>query len=152
MVFQKALTANFITDYRIKAWEQNVGRDQKDTNAEVVSRVEKKFEELWQRPLNQEEKAIVSATTNNEDVTEIIPTPYEKFLIKLTKESMFDKSVETHKPITSLAKHENEANRFKAKIFTTLLKSLEKFNLVDKYDFMEVDKFCNSTNINLLHS
>jgi hypothetical protein len=151
MIFKKAITANFITDYRIKAWEQNVGKDQKDTNTEVVSRVEKKFERLWQRPLNNEEKAIVSATTNNEDVTEIIPTPYEKFLIKLTKESMFDKSIENNNQIAPLSPKENENNRFKAKLFTTILKSLEHFNLVNKYDFMEVDKFCNSTNLNLLH-
>jgi hypothetical protein len=151
MVFKKALTANFITDYKIKSWEQNVGKDQKDTNAEVTSRVEKKFENLWQRPLNSDEKAIVVATTNNEDVTEIIPTPYEKFLIKLSKESMFDKGVENNKPIASLTPEENGNNRFKAKLFTTILKSLESFNLVDKYDIMEVDKFCNSTNINLLH-
>jgi hypothetical protein len=151
MVFKKALTANFITDYKIKSWEQNVGRDQKDTNAEVISRVEKKFENLWQRPLNSDEKAIVAATTNNEDVTEIIPTPYEKFLIKLTKESMFDKSIENNKPINPLSSLENENNRFKAKLFTALLKSLEQFNLIDKYDLMEVDKFCNSTNLNLLH-
>jgi hypothetical protein len=151
MVFQKALTANFITDYKIKSWEQNVGKDQKDTNAEVLSRVEKKFEHLWQRPLNADEKAIVAATTNNNDVTEIIPSPYEKFLIKLTKESVFDKSIEANTPIAPLSAKENELNRFKAKIFTTLLKSLERFNLVDKYDLMEVDKFCNSTNLNLLH-
>jgi hypothetical protein len=151
MVFKKALTANFITDWKIKSWEQNVGKDQKDTNTEVKARVEDKFEKLWQRPLNTDEKAIVSATTNNDDVTEIIPTPYEKFLIKLTKESTFDKSIENGKPVSPLTPEEKEANRFKAKIFTTMLKSLEKFNLVDKYDFMEIDKFCNSTNFNLLH-
>jgi hypothetical protein len=151
MVFKKALTANFITDWKIKSWEQNVGKDQKDTNAEVKTRVEDKFEKLWQRPLNTEEKAIVAATTNNEDVTEIIPTPYEKFLIKLTKESVFDKSIENNAPVSPLTAEENEVNRFKAKVFTTMLKSLEKFNLVDKYDLMEIDKFCNSTNFNLLH-
>jgi hypothetical protein len=151
MEFQKAITANFITDYRIKAWEQNVGKDQKDTNAEVLSRVEKRFEELWQRPLNDDEKAIVAATTNNEDVTEIIPTPYEKFLIKLSKESMFDKSVETNSPISPLSQEENSANKLKSKIFTSILIALEHFNFVDKYDLMEVDKFCNSTNIDLLN-
>jgi hypothetical protein len=150
MIFQKALTANFITDYKIKTWEMNVGRDQKDTNVEIISRVEKRFEELWQRPLNADEKAIVSATTNNEDVTEIIPTPYEKFLIKLSKESMFDKSIEDNEPIRPLSPEENKNNRFKAKIFTSLFKSLEHFNLIDKSDLMEVNKFYNSINPALL--
>jgi hypothetical protein len=151
MLFQKALTANFITDYRIKSWEQNVGRDQKDTNAEVVSRVEKRFEELWQRSLNADEKAIVAATTNNEDVTEIIPTPYEKFLIKLTKESIFDKGIESNKPIAPLTEDEAVDNRFKAKIFTSIFVALEHLNLIDNRDMAEIDKFCNSTNIDLLH-
>jgi hypothetical protein len=151
MEFKKALTANFITDWKIKTWEQNVGKDQKDTNAEVISRVEKKFENLWQRPLNTDEKAIVSATTNNQDVTEIIPTPYEKFLIKLTRESSVAKEGESNMTLKPVSKQENESNRFKAKVFTSMIKSFEHFNLIDKYDLMEIDKFCNSTNINLLH-
>jgi hypothetical protein len=152
MVYNKALTANFITDYNIKSWEQNVGKDQKDTNAEVCSRVEDKFKALYQRELNSEEKEIIKATTNNHDVTEIIPTPYEKFLIKLSKEDLAAKSTESGKQIPSLSKEENENNRFKAKIFTSLYKSLEKFNLVGKDDLTEVDKFCSSVNVNLLHS
>jgi hypothetical protein len=152
MVYNKALTANFITDYNIKAWEQNVGKDQKDTNAEVCSRVEDKFKALYQRELNGEEKEIIKATTNNHDVTEIIPTPYEKFLIKLSKESLAAKSIENDKQISSLSKEENEDNRFKAKVFTSLVKSLERFNLINKDDLMEMDNFCESINVNLLHS
>jgi hypothetical protein len=151
MKIEKAVTVNFITDYKIKAWEQNVGKGQKDTNAEVVSRIENRFEELWGRKLNSDEKLIVDAITNERDATEIVSGPYEKFLITLSKESAFDKGVENKTAIEPLTTEENADNRFKAKIFTTILKSLEHFDLVDKYDLMEVDKFYNSTNPSLLH-
>jgi hypothetical protein len=146
MQFEKALTANFITDYRIKAWEQNVGKDQKDTNAEVVKRVKDKFENLWGRPLNEDETKIVEATTNGEDVTEIIPTPYEKFVIKLSKEALLGKSNENasgisiNKPLTT---EEKKNIRFKAKLLTTVFKTAESFKLIDPNDVMEFETFCN---------
>jgi hypothetical protein len=151
MKFEKAVTANFITDWKIKTWEQNVGKDQKDTNAEVVKRVLDKFESLWGRKLNEDEKKIVDATTNNRDVTEIIPTPYEKFLIKLSKENMIDKGLESGKPLAQLSPAEKADNRLKAKILTTILKSLERFNLIDRYDLMEFDKFCNMADLRTLY-
>jgi hypothetical protein len=152
MKFEKAMTANFITDWKIKSWEQNVGKDQKDTNAEVVKRVEEKFEALWGRKLNDDECKIVSATTNNEDVMDIVPSPYEKFVIKLSKESIADKGLESGGLIVPLTSTESSTNRFKAKILATLVRSLEKFSIINEYDLNEFEKFCNSTNLHLLRS
>lgn len=142
MKFEKAMTVNFITDYKIKAWEVNVGKNaDKDINETVVKRVKDKFEKLYCRELNDEEMEIIKATTNNEDVTEIIPSPYEKFIIKLTRDKIESRESGTGFNIT-----ERDAKniKFKAKLFTTLLKTVEKFNILDNADVREVESFYNS--------
>lgn len=147
MNFQKAISANFITDYKIKAWEMNIGPDAaKNANAVVTDRVTATFENLWGRKLNDDEKRIIEATTNNDDVTEIIPTPYEKFIIKMSRENLLAKGTESAAS-TGFSKEEKANITFKAKLFTTMIKAAEHFNLIDATDDLEFEKFCDTYNL-----
>lgn len=139
--FKKALTPNFITDYSIKSWEVNVGeKSNKEINETVKSRVNAKFKDLWGRDLNKDEMEIVEAVCSNEDPTLIAPNPMEKFLVKLSKESMFATDVVKMR----LSKAEKKDIKFKAKLFTSMYKSLEAFNMIDTSDVMAFESFCDN--------
>lgn len=139
--FVKAMTPNFITDYKIKAHEVNVSKNANaDINATITSRVEEKFEKLWGRKLNAEEKEIVQAVTSNQDCTNICPNPFEKFLVKLSKDASINQSTEAVK--FNFTPEEKSNILFKAKIFTAFYKAAEAFDLVEKTDEYVIDDFC----------
>lgn len=149
--FRKAMSPNFITDYKIKSWELNVGdKSNFEINAEVKKRVSEKFEKIWGRKLNEEENAIIAAACNQDDVTEIVPTPYEKFMVSMTKESMgLDRSGESGESgntISSLTSAEASSIRWKSKIMTTAYKAAERFGLFRK-EVNDIDKFVKFNNI-----
>lgn len=146
MKLEKALTTNFITDYKIKAWEVNVGKDANSKMNEVVTnRVKDSFEKLWGRELNDTEMEIIQAVTSGKDVTAIAPSPYEKFAIKLTKDAVFNaKSTEAVK--FNLDADEKKNIMFKAKIYTTLVKACERFNILDVNDEWAINEFCERLN------
>ena len=146
--FRKAMSPNFITDYKIKSWELNVGdMSNFEINAEVKKRVSEKFEKIWGRKLNEEENAIIAAACNQDDVTEIVPTPYEKFMVSMTKESMgLDRSGESGNTISSLTSAEASSIRWKSKIMTTAYKAAERFGLFRK-EINDIDKFIKFNNI-----
>ena len=146
MKLEKALTTNFITDYKIKAWEVNVGKDANSKMNEVVTnRVKDSFEKLWGRELNDTEMEIIQAVTSGKDVTAIAPSPYEKFAIKLTKDAVFNaKSTEAVK--FNLDANEKKNIMFKAKIYTTLVKACERFNILDANDEWAINEFCERLN------
>ena len=146
MKLEKALTTNFITDYKIKAWEVNVGKDANSKMNEVVTnRVKDSFEKLWGRELNDTEMEIIQAVTSGKDVTAIAPSPYEKFAIKLTKDAVFNaKSTEAVK--FNLDANEKKNIMFKAKIYTTLVKACERFNILDANDEWTINEFCERLN------
>ena len=105
--------------------------------------MKEKFEEFWGRTLNDEELDIIKATTNGEDVTEIIPSPYEKFVIKLSKEAYLGRSNENGISIAHGLSEDQKTNiKFKAKLLTTVYKAAERFNLIDSNDVMEFENFC----------
>ncbi len=143
MKLEKTLTTNFITDYKIKAWEVNVGKNANKTmNETVTNRVKESFKKLWGRDLNESELEIVNAVTNNQDVTNIAPSPYEKFVIKLSKESLIDQSAESG-PVKLRLTAEDKANiKFKAKLYTTLVKAVEHFGILDENDEWAITNFC----------
>lgn len=139
--FVKAMTPNFITDYKIKAYEVNVSKNANaDINATITSRVEEKFEKLWGRKLNAEEREIVQAVTSNQDCTNICPNPFEKFLVKLSKDASINQSTEAVK--FNFTPKEKSNILFKAKIFTAFYKAAEAFDLVEKTDEYVIDDFC----------
>lgn len=139
--FVKAMTPNFITDYKIKAYEVNVSKNENaDINATITSRVEEKFEKLWGRKLNAEEREIVQAVTSNQDCTNICPNPFEKFLVKLSKDASINQSTEAVK--FNFTPEEKSNILFKAKIFTAFYKAAEAFDLVEKTDEYVIDDFC----------
>ena len=146
MKLEKALTTNFITDYKIKAWEVNVGKDANSKMNEIVTnRVKDSFEKLWGRELNDTEMEIIQAVTSGKDVTAIAPSPYEKFAIKLTKDAVFNgKSTEAVK--FNLSADEKKNIMFKAKIYTTLVKACERFNILDANDEWAINEFCERLN------
>ena len=146
MKLEKALTTNFITDYKIKAWEVNVGKDANSKMNEVVTnRVKDSFEKLWGREWNDTEMEIIQAVTSGKDVTAIAPSPYEKFAIKLTKDAVFNaKSTEAVK--FNLDANEKKNIMFKAKIYTTLVKACERFNILDANDEWAINEFCERLN------
>ena len=140
--FVKAMTPNFITDYKIKAHEVNVSKNANaDINATITSRVEEKFEKLWGRKLNAEEREIVQAVTSNQDCTNICPNPFEKFLVKLSKDASINQSTEAVK--FNFTPEEKSNIIFKAKIFTAFYKAAEAFDLIEKTDEYVIDEFCN---------
>lgn len=142
--FQKAMTPNFITDYRIKVWEENVGeKANKNTNAEVIKRVKERFKQLWCRDLNEDELAIVKATTNQDDVTEIVPTPYEKFLVSMSRESILAHGSEDPSKGVSLSPAEKRDIEWKSRLMTTVYKSCEAFGIIQPGDKVAFDKFTN---------
>lgn len=143
MKLEKALTTNFITDYKIKAWEVNVGKDaNKKMNETVTNRVKESFKKLWGRDLNEAEMEIVNAVANNQDVTNITPTPYEKFVIKLSKESLMNQSAESGPVKLKLTSADKANIKFKAKLYTALVKAAERFDLIDANDEWAVTDFC----------
>ena len=140
--FQKAMSPNFITDYRIKVWEENVGENaNKDTNAKVIERVKERFKKLWGRDLNENELSIVKATTNQDDVTEIVPTPYEKFLITMSKESLMANGSEDHSRKLSFTVEQKKDIEWKSRLMTTVYKSCEAFGLLKPQDISAFNKF-----------
>ena len=146
MKLEKALTTNFITDYKIKAWEVNVGKDANSKMNEVVTnRVKDSFEKLWGRELNDTEMEIIQAVTSGKDVTAIAPSPYEKFAIKLTKDAVFN-AKRTEAVKFNLDENEKKNIMFKAKIYTTLVKACERFNILDANDEWAINEFCERLN------
>lgn len=144
MNFKKAMSPNFITDYKIKSWEINVGdKANKDINEEVVKRVKDKFEKLWLRELNADEMKIIRGAANQEDVTELTPTPYEKFMITMTKECLLSHGSED--PITGakLTQDEKKNIEWKSRLMTTVYKAAEAFGMFNSDDNSNFDKFTN---------
>jgi hypothetical protein len=144
MNFRKAMSPNFITDYKIKSWEINVGdKANKDINEEVVKRVKDKFEKLWLRELNADEMKIIRGAANQEDVTELTPTPYEKFMITMTKECLLSHGSED--PITGakLTQDEKRNIEWKSRLMTTVYKAAEAFGAFNSDDNSNFDKFTN---------
>ena len=142
--FQKAISPNFITDYKIKVWEENIGdKSNIEINNEVCKRVEENFKKLWCRDLNDAEKAIIKATTQQDDVTEIVPTPYEKFLITMSKEAILAHGSEDLIKGASLSKDEKKDIEWKSRLMTTVYKTAESFGLIGKEDYTSFQKFVN---------
>lgn len=145
MNFQKAISPNFITDYKIKVWEENIGdKSNIEVNAEVVKRVKDKFEKLWCRDLNDDEVSIIKAITNQEDVTDIVPTPYEKFIVTMSKEAILAHGCEDGINGVSLSKEEKKDIEWKSRLMTTVYKTAEAFGLFDKvHEDDNLNKFMN---------
>lgn len=140
--FQKAMSPNFITDYKIKVWEENIGdKSNLEINNEVTKRVADKFSKLWGRDLNEEEMAIIKATTNQEDVTDIVPTPYEKFLITMSKEAILAHGSEDIIKGASLSTQEKKNIEWKARLMTSVYKAAEAFNILGNNDKENFYKF-----------
>lgn len=140
--FNKAMSPNFITDYKIKVWEENIGdKSNIEINEEVTKRVTKRFEELWGRELNADEKAIIKATTNQEDVTDIVPSPYEKFLITMSKEAILAHGGEDIIKGASLSADEKKNIEWKARLMTSVYKTAEAFNILGHNDRENFAKF-----------
>lgn len=141
--FRKAMSPNFITDYKIKVWEENIGdKSNIEINNEVVKRVQDKFEKLWMRKLNPAEMEIIKATTNQQDVTDIVPTPYEKFLITMSKESLLARGSESAElGARAFTKQEKKDIEWKARLMTTVYKSAEAFNILNGTDKVNFEKF-----------
>lgn len=146
--FQKAISPNFITDYKIKVWEENIGeKSNKEINETVCKRVEDNFKKLWGRELNDAEKQIIKATTNQDDVTEIIPTPYEKFLITMSKEAILAHGSEDPTKGAGLTKNEKKDIEWKARLMTSVYKAAESFGLFKEADNVNFQKFVNMVGI-----
>lgn len=145
MNFQKAISPNFITDYKIKVWEENIGdKSNIEINETVVKRVKDKFEKLWCRELNDDEMNIIKAITNQEDVTDVVPTPYEKFIITMSKESIMAHGCEDGVNGVSLSNEEKKNIEWKSRLMTTVYKTAEAFGLFDSYNENDnLNKFMN---------
>lgn len=141
--FRKAMSPNFITDYKIKVWEENIGdKSNFEINNEVVKRVQDKFEKLWMRKLNPAELDIIKATTNQQDVTDIVPTPYEKFLITMSKESLLARGSENAELGTrAFTKEEKKDIEWKARLMTSVYKAAEAFGILNGTDMVNFEKF-----------
>jgi len=148
MNFKKAMSPNFITDYKIKAWELNVGdKSNKEINEEVVKRVKDKFEKLWMRELNADEIKIIRGAANQEDVTELTPTPYEKFMITMTKECLLSHGSEDPISGAKLTKDEKRNIEWKSRLMTTVYKTAEAFGAFNSDDNSNFEKFTNMIGI-----
>lgn len=142
--FQKAISPNFITDYKIKVWEENIGdKSNIEINSEVCKRVEENFKKLWGRDLNDAEKQIIKATTQQDDVTEIVPTPYEKFLITMSKEAVLARGSEDPVKGAGLTRDEKKDIEWKSRLMTTVYKAAECFNILKEDDKVNFQKFIN---------
>ena len=142
--FQKAISPNFITDYKIKVWEENIGdKSNIEINSEVCKRVEDNFKKLWERDLNDAEKQIIKATTQQDDVTEIVPTPYEKFLITMSKEAVLAHGSEDPVKGVGLTKNEKKDIEWKSRLMTTVYKAAERFGVLKEDDKVNFQKFVN---------
>ena len=142
--FKKAISPNFITDYKIKVWEENIGdKSNIEINSEVCKRVEDNFKKLWGRDLNDAEKQIIKATTQQDDVTEIVPTPYEKFLITMSKEAILAHGAEDPIKGAGLTKTEKKDIEWKSRLMTTVYKAAESFGLFNESDNVNFQKFVN---------
>jgi hypothetical protein len=72
----------------------------------------------------------------------VTTTPYEKFVIKLSKESLMNQSAESG-PVKLRLTSADKANiKFKAKLYTALVKAAERFDLIDANDEWAVTDFC----------
>lgn len=142
--FQKAISPNFITDYKIKVWEENIGdKSNIEINSEVCKRVEDNFKKLWGRDLNDAEKQIIKATTQQDDVTEIVPTPYEKFLITMSKEAVLAHGSEDPVKGAGLTRDEKKDIEWKSRLMTTVYKAAESFGILKEDDKVNFQKFVN---------
>lgn len=142
--FQKAISPNFITDYKIKVWEENIGdKSNIEINSEVCKRVEENFKKLWGRDLNDAEKQIIKATTQQDDVTEIVPTPYEKFLITMSKEAVLARGSEDPVKGAGLTRDEKKDIEWKSRLMTTVYKAAESFGILKEDDKVNFQKFVN---------
>lgn len=142
--FQKAISPNFITDYKIKVWEENIGdKSNIEINSEVCKRVEENFKKLWGRDLNDAEKQIIKATTQQDDVTEIVPTPYEKFLITMSKEAVLSHGSEDPVKGAGLTRDEKKDIEWKSRLMTTVYKAAESFGILKEDDKVNFQKFVN---------
>lgn len=143
MNWKKAISPNFITDYKIKAYEVQLGnKANKDMNEEVVKRVKSKFERLWNKELNEDEMKIIRATTNNDDATEILSTPYEKFAITMSKETLMARgSEDSDKGALAFSPEEKKSIEWRSRLMTTVYKACEAFGLFGNDEHSSFNKF-----------
>lgn len=144
VVLEKCINTNFVTDFKMNVVNLDV-REVKSVNDEVFKRVVTRLETAWGRPLTDDEKEIIKATTNTEDATEILPTPFEKFMIRFGREAAA-KSVESTSPLMHFDDTSRAKILLKSKVYTTLWKTMEHCGLVDAHDTQEFEKFLSAWN------
>jgi hypothetical protein len=132
------LSPNFVKEYKIDVWTTNF-KDIKNVNDLVFDNVSKRLSETWGRDLTKEEQDIIRATTNEEDATEILPTEFEKFVVKFGKEAL-NASTENGRAL-AFTDTQRKQIKLKAKVFATIAKSLEYLQIVDADDSKALDKF-----------
>jgi hypothetical protein len=132
------LSPTFVTDYKLDVWDTNF-KTIKNKNDLVYDRVSKKLSDTWGRELTKEEQDIIRATTNEEDATEILPTPFEKFIVKFGEEAL-TASTESGKPF-KFSTADTKKIKLKAKLFATITKSLEYLQIINIDDQKELEKY-----------
>jgi 23S rRNA maturation mini-RNase III len=138
VILEKCINTEFVKDFKMNVLDLNV-RDIKNVNEEVYNRVTSRMKETWGRELTQEEKDIIKATTNTEDSTEILPTPFEKFMIKFGRDA-YAKSAESG-PIMHIDEPTRKKVKLRSKVYTTLWLTMEHCGLVNADDAQEFEKF-----------
>ena len=143
MKVEKAFTPEFIRDFKMKAWEMNVKPNiNPDAHAEVVNRVKETFEQFYGRPLNKEEIDIIEATAEQRDVTEICPTPFEKFVIQLTNNQL-DNNTKSQEAFMNGEIEESTRKGIlsNAILLTTMFMTVEQFGLLPSNDWDTFESF-----------
>lgn len=136
---EKLITTDFVKDHKIQVNELNVS-EVRNVNEEVYKRVSERMKETWGRDLSDEENQIIRATTNGLDATEIMPTPYEKFMIKFGTGEI-TKSAESGGVGLEITDKMRSKVRLRSKVYSTIWATMRRCGLIDKDDPAEFDKF-----------
>lgn len=127
--------SDFVRDTGITFGERNVNTKAPEAKGELIERAVARMENHFGRELRDEEKEIINAIANDQE-----PYPlsnlYEKFIIGVGR-----KAIKEGGDFTS------ESSEVTARVYTTVVKSLEKLNIASKEDMSKLETYLLNTSI-----
>ena len=126
---ENAFYPEFVQDTGMTIQERNVKDKAPTTKDDLIARIEKRFEIVFAKKVNDEDHEIIQAVVNGQEPYSGLSMLYEKLLIGTGK-----------KALESSTFNAEDVER-RARVYTTLVKTFEKFRIIGKDDKRALENY-----------
>jgi preprotein translocase subunit YajC len=132
----------FLTSLQFSIDNQTVKREETgDINDEIFSKAKERIEYFLARPIDSEEEDIIKAICGNRDAVDYMPTTFEKFIIKLSKNNEPGEDYELDGPDTAKESLGPQEILKRAKCLSTIYTFVNKGNVLSDTRLKEFNKY-----------